>query len=311
MSTYTKWPCRSSHRVGVWAQAFLLACTVLLVGCTVATGEDFAQPPVWSDEVKSVFFDDARKALVGSPPVAQAEAEAATAKSSHVNWQQFVEAETLSTEVKRIVNNLAALTKNPTQFQAAKHNDVRRELTMLAALFGVIREYPDDVRWQASAGAMEQRCLQAAESCTVGSVESLAAVQETHALLEELLRGQAVETSDNQVETAFPDFAPLMQRMELALKENLPVLLTKDREFRKRAIDVAHEAQLLAMLSQVIRGEAYGYSDDETYQSHVNALRDTANQLKAAASSQDFAKAVQAAAAVSKSCANCHADFRG
>jgi len=290
---------------------FLLACAALLAGRTLAVGEDFARPPVWSDEVKSVFFDDAHAALVGSPPVAQAAAESATVESRNVNWQQFIEAEALSTEVKRIVNNLAALTKNPAQFKAAKHNDARRELTMLAALFGVIREYPDDVRWQPSAAAMEQRCLQAAESCTVGSAESLAAVQETHALLEELLRGQTVETSDNQVETAFPDFAPLMQRMELALKENLPVLLTKDREFRKRAIDVAHEAQLLAMLSQVIRGEEYGYADDETYQSHADALRDSATQLKAAASTQDFAKAVQAAAAVSQSCANCHADFRG
>lgn len=292
-------------------QRFFLAITALWVGRTVAVAEDFAQPPAWPDEVKSVFFDDARTALVGSPPVAQAEAKTATIESSDVNWQELIEAETLSTEVKRIVNNLAVLSKNPTQFKAAKHNDARRELTMLTALFGVIREYPDDVRWQASAGAMEMRCLQAAENCMVGSAESLTSVQETHALLEELLRGQVVEASENKAETEFPEFAPLMQRMELARKENLPTLLTKDREFRKGSIDVAHEAQLLAMLSQIIRGEEYGYADDETYQSHADALRDSTSQLKAAASTQDFAKAVQAAAAVSQSCANCHADYRG
>lgn len=290
-----------------------------MVGRTLAVGEDFAQPPAWPDEVKQVFFDDARAALEGSPPgdreieIASTGAKAADdkASTSDVNWQEVIEAEVLTTEVKRIVFNLAAINKNAAQFQAAKHNDARRELTMLATLFRVIREYPEDVRWQSSAAEMERRCLQTAESCTVGSAGSLAAVQETHTLLAELLRGQAVEVSDMEGESGFPEFAPLMQRMEIALEKNLPLLLTKDREFRKRSLDVAHEAQLLAMLSQVIRREEFGFADDETYQNHADGLRESANIVRAAANTQDFVKAVQAAAAISRSCANCHADYRG
>jgi hypothetical protein len=99
--------------------------------------------------------------------------------------------------------------------------------------------------------------------------------------------------------------------MELATQETLPTLLAKERQFRKRSVDVAHEAEILATLSQVIRSADYGYADDETYQAHADALRDSARLLKDTASAQDFAKAVRAAAAVLRSCAQCHADYRG
>ncbi len=287
---------------------------VILSGLSYAVGEEFAQPPVWSEDVKDVFFDDARKAHSGEPPTDVEE----TASTTHAlneatgdtSWPEFIDDETLSTEVKRIANNLAALIKNPAQFKASKYQDCRRELTMLAALFGVIRDYPGDVRWKSSAAVMEQYSLHAAELCTIGSAESLAAAQETHALLAELLRGQTVQSEVNR-STDFPAFAPLMQRMEITMQENLPEALKNERNFRKLAVDVSHEAQLLAMLSQVIRREEYGYGDDEGYLKHADGLRETAIQLNEAASTQDFTKAVKAAAEVSQSCARCHAYYRG
>ena len=291
-----------------------LVCLIFLVDHICVIGEDFAQPPEWSDETKSVFFDDARDALVGSPPVVDKDAVAASANTktsiSAVNWRDLVDAETLDTEVKRITNNLAILTKNPAQFKATKHNDARRELTMLGALFGVISEYPEEVRWQASADAMQQQCLHVAEICVQGSAESLAATQEIHVVLEELLRGENNE-SVNKTENLFPEFAPLMQRMKVALEDKLPTGLGKERNFRKTSFDVAHEAQLLAMLSQIIRNEEYGYADDEGYQAHADRLRETAIDLNKAANDQEFTKAVQAAAEISQSCAKCHADYRG
>ena len=284
-----------------------------------AVCEEFSQPPVWSDDVKNVFLDDARKALSGPRPTASDRAEeivssASAAKATNVRWQELIDADTLTAEVKRIVNNLPTLTKNPALFKASKHNDCRRELTMLAALFNVIAEYPGDVRWQANAGDMARQCVLAAESCDEVSENSLTTVEETHTILEELLRGQTPDPNDINSEgeaASVPAFAPLMKRMEIATEEMLPPQLVKEREFRKTSQSITEEAQLIAMLSEVIRDEAFGYADDETYQGHADKLRDAAVLLRSAATSQDFAKAVEAAAGVSQSCANCHADYRG
>ncbi len=301
-------------------QRFILIAVFshLLASGGSAVCEEFAQPPVWSDEVKNVFFDDARKALSGPRPSATEQAEVAptanAAKTTDVHWQELIDADTLTAEVKRIVNNLPTFTMNPARFKASTHNDCRRELTMLAALFKVIAEYPSDVRWKPNAPDMVRRCVSAAESCDEVSANSLATVEATHAMLEELLRGQTPRTSDidSDGESAnCPAFAPLMQRMELTTEETLPVQLAKEREFRKNSQSIAEEAQMLAMLSEVIRDEAYGYADDETYQGHADELRDAAGRLRSAATEQDFAKAVEAAAGVSQSCANCHADYRG
>jgi hypothetical protein len=283
-----------------------------------AVCEEFAQPPVWSEEVKSVFFDDARKALSGPRPTASEQIEETArspneAKTTSVHWQELIDRDTLTAEVKRIVNNLPSLTKNPALFKASKHNDCRRELTMLAALFKVIAEYPTDVRWKSNALDMVRRCVSAAESCDDVSENSLAIVEETHAMLEELLRGQTLDPNNvNSGEAAnIPAFAPLMKRMELATEDTLPPQLVKEREFRKSAPSIAEDAQLLAMLSELIRDETYGYADDEAYQGHADRLRDAAVRLRSAATEQDFVKAVEAAAGVSQSCANCHADYRG
>lgn len=296
---------------------FFFAWVLVSAICSVVVGEDFAQPPESFGDTQDVFYDDAFQALRGDPPGQAKEAAAIqqdairpdTDATDKFDWQKLIEAETLATEVKRIANNLTALTTSPAKFEAAKLKDCPRELAMLATLFRVIEQYPGDVPWQKSAAAMERQCLQTAEACEVGSDDSLAMVKETCLLLEDLLRGQAVEASE--AATGFPQFAPLMQRMEIAIQEKLPTLLAKPRDFRKKATQVVHEAELLAMLSQVIRGEDYGYGDDKTYQAHADALRDAANQLKQAAKSEDFAKAIEGETAVKKSCAACHADFRG
>jgi hypothetical protein len=294
--------------------ALFIACAAFFVCPSAAISEEFGQPPVWPDDVKAIFLKDAREALSGPPPTDIKESALAAKNPrgavSDANWPELIDDETLTTEVKRIVNNLATLAKNPAQFKASKYQDCRRELTMLAALFGVVRDYPGEVRWKTSAATMEQRCVRAAELCTNGTTESFNAAKETHALLEELLRGQAVQPEENS-STGFPAFAPLMQRMEISLQKSLPDALKNERIFRKFSMDVTQEAQLLAMLSQAIRRDVYGYADDETYLDHADGLRKAATQLNEAASTQDFAKAVKTAAAITQSCARCHADYRG
>lgn len=285
-------------------------------------GSDTAAPTTWPAEVADVFFEDATKQLSGDSPAQQdqfaepAKEQAAkpgpptSAAEPNQAWSKLIGAETLATEVKRLANNLANYIQRPARFQAAQHADARRDLFLLAALMQIIHEYPSKLPTQDHAQAMRELCLQAAANCRDGSTESLEHVRDFSAQLADLLRGQNVELPAQNVSTDSPTFGALMQRMEAATKK-LPDLLIREREFRKHTLNITHEAELLAALSQLIGQEEYGYTGDDTYQSHADKLRSAALALKAAASAERFTEAVEASQAVSQSCAQCHADYRG
>jgi hypothetical protein len=99
--------------------------------------------------------------------------------------------------------------------------------------------------------------------------------------------------------------------MEEIAETALPVYLSRQVEFGKNADAAARKAAVLAVLSQVIRAEEFGFADDETYQGHADTLRQAAQQLHKAALANEFNESVEAAAAIRQACAKCHADYRG
>jgi hypothetical protein len=281
-----------------------------------AFAEEFAQPPKWSEEVKAVFFDDANKALSGEPPTATSETPSTTKQDSPQHaatdvWRELISPEALESAVKLAVNRIAQSAGQPARFKAGLHNECRRDLTLLGALFEVIGAYPGDVRWKSTAPQVSRMCLRTAEACAEGTDQSLGQANHTLAALEELLRGQASNVEQPATERVTPEFAPLMQVMEFVAEDELPAALGKRTQFRRSSLSVGEKAQLLATLSQVIRGEEYGYADDEVYQTHADQLRNASRELNEAAIANEFDKAVQAATAVQKACSECHANYRG
>jgi cytochrome c556 len=304
---------------GLLGYVFLVMFFLFSSGGADVRGEDFAQPPQWSSEVKGVFFDDARKELKGEPST-QANADsserpgAAVAPTEQAIWRELITPETLEAIVKErvlVLGHFLRLMQVPSDSQKVHPNECRREFTMLGTLFQVIGSYPDDVRWKSIAPQMSQMCLKTAEFYAGETHVSITKLYDAYATLEDALRGQADITSEPNAEPLAPEFAPLMQWMKSIVEGWLPTVLSKKADFRRNVEPIAQSAQLLAMLSQVIRGEEYGYADDETYQHHADKLRDAAKQLNEAAAAEEFDKAVKAAAAIQKSCADCHADFRG
>lgn len=278
--------------------------------------EEFAEPPQWSDDVKAVFFDDARDALSGEPPTANGKAPPAPTgpaipRHDDAIWRELITPTALEGAVKAAVSRVAQSVKQPARFKAGSHNDAHRDLTLLGVVLNVAAAYSDDVRWKSDAPEYAQLCLRTADACIAGTDESLRQTTETLAALQDLLRGQTHRDGEPAEEPRFPEFAPLMQVMEFVTMDELPAALSKRTQFRRSAVSVGEKAQLLAMLSQAIRGEAYGYADDETYQARADRLRDAARQLGKAATDEDFQQAVEAAVAIQKACADCHTAFRG
>lgn len=145
-------------------------CVVLLMCyelCRAAETLRQVQPPQWSQDVLDVFFEDARKRLVGARPkstpreedtqrIAESTTGGAPSSDVKLKWSTLIDADTLTAEIRRISNQLATRLKNSASFQGGGNLDCRRDFGMLTVLFGVIKGF-DQVnsdqfgRWQRSA----------------------------------------------------------------------------------------------------------------------------------------------------------------
>ena len=303
----------------------LLVGAFLLSGATVADQPPRrAKPAPWSQDVLDAFFDDARHHLVGERPQAVA-SEAGEklpvssllpgmgkARAATTKWSDLVTADTLTTEVKRLNIALTAALAKPAQFKGGGNLQCRRDFSVLAVLFGLISEFDREVRWQKSAAMMKSRCAHSSELCKAGSDESYAASQNVQRLLDNLIRGQAVDLAPAPADVEVFEVLPqLMQRMEQALKGNVSPSLSNASEFRKRKQAIAQDAEILALLAEVICEESHGFADDETYLGHARTLREASRKLRRAIGDGSYEAARAAAGDVSQSCSECHDGYRG
>ncbi len=298
----------------------------MLVRLTIALlilSPPHAQPPEWSQEVRDVFFDDAREQLVGQRPDDRPLSVPAPSetKSEPVSpWSQLIEVETLRAEIKRLNNVLAGSVRSPSHFKSGGFRDCRRVFAELAVLFAVIAEYGGEhpVRWQKESLGLRNAFSRAARNCKVATDPTFVEARRRHEDLNALLRGQSVQlakqTEEMEEEVAWDKIAErsqLMLRMELAVQEQLASSLGSESSFRKKNQQLRHEAQVLAMLAEVIQQKGYEYADDDTYLEYVQQFREASQQLDRACKQNDYRSARKAVGRVTQSCSDCHEDYRG
>lgn len=308
-------------------------CLGLVLCCDAAEPPKRVEPPKWSQDVLDAFFDDARTHLVGERPSLAAQSERMTAtpaqstgqpSAGSANWSQLVRAETLTSEIKRLNNDLNTALKLSKSNRGGGILEVRRKLGMLTVLFEVVAKFDlnetglDDLdlirRWQRSAQFLRSQIFQAHQECKAGKTQGLAATKDVLASLGDLLRGQAptgeaATTADDPAQVV--ELPVVMQCMEVLLKEQLSPALANVKELRKRALKTAEQAQLLAVLAEVIQQQGYEYADDDTYLDESLQLREAARELSQAAQDKNYEAARAAAARVGKACSNCHEGYRG
>ncbi len=289
-----------------------------------AVGGKEARPPKWSRDVLDTFFDDAREKLEGSRPdygtaarpERLAESNPAAAGGATADrWSTLITADALETEIKRLSQSVAGAVTSPGAFKDGGNKAARRDFSELAVLFAVTAQYDDDARWKDAAAGLREVFSRAATDAKVGSDESYQEAVARKQDLADLVRGGRPQLPKAEVNVA--DWsqvavrAPLMQRLEIAHQERLTKWLADAASFRRNQNDVAHEAQLVALLADVIHRESFEYWDDETFVGHAGELRDAATDVSVAAAANNFDEARSAIGRATKACADCHDGYRG
>jgi hypothetical protein len=319
------------HRKPTYLMAGGLALAAACVWPVLAqTASSRRAPPPKFDpaEVEKTFFLDAREALVGTRPtentasrtmenqVPPSKDGAQPVPSGRFRWSQWISAETLADEIKSYPALLARVTSTPSQFKGKGARDARRYFSVLAAMFAMIADHDQDVRWKNQAAAARELFARAGFNSKSDNDNAYNEAKLRTADLTLLLRGERIEPPAN-VEPK-PNFneqianrPPLMWRLELAQQERLTPWTANATEFKKNAPAIGHEAEIVAALAQVIMHPSYPDADSESYLGYAKALALAAGEVRDAVQQKNADAARASVARLSKACNDCHGDFRG
>lgn len=287
--------------------------------------EPRAKPPEWPRDVRAIFFDDAREQLVGSRPnygelATEARQATTTAGGGEKQqsadgyaWSKLVDADTIETEIKRQLAPLQPLVATPATFKGGGYRDCRDRFTWLATLLSVAGDYDDSVRWQETAPALAQLYARAGFNCKVGTDQSFRESQLRVQDLADLVRGGRPDAPEAKPDVGWDrlaDRSPLMRRMETCLGEGITPNTSDGRALSKNADDLRHEAQLMALMAEVVMQPGFDYADEETYRTYAIELRDASVALTQAVDLENFQAARTAIGNMQKACSNCHDEWR-
>jgi hypothetical protein len=305
---------------------FLLIVVTIAPSRAEETTQPRAKPPAeWPRDVREVFFDDAREQLVGSrpnygetarSPVASAGSGPNTATDggdSSYAWSSLADADVIETEIKRQLPALQPLVATPAAFKGGGYQECRDRFIWLATLFSVAGDYDDDVRWKDTAEGLGQLFARAGANCKVGTDQSFREAQMRVEDLVELVQGGRPDVPAAKPDVGWDqltDRTPLMKRMETSLGEGISPKASDKRSLSANSEDISHEAQLMALMAEVILQPGIDYADEETYRQHGTRLRDASVALTQAVDLENFDAARAAIGNMQKACSNCHDEWR-
>lgn len=283
-----------------------------------------AKPPTFSASQRAIFFSDVQSVLVGPRPDfgqlaasrPQTGGPAAAQESSEASeeWSRLVSTDAVETEIKRQAQRVAQATATATAFKGGGYRDARDAFSMLALAFRLAAEHNDDARWRDIAPALSSLFARAAANCKVGTDGSYREAAARSQDLADLVRGGRPDAPAGEPDQLWSDLAdrsPIMRRIEDAQQERLGPLMGSGASFSRSAEDAAHEAQVLAFLSEVLTREEFIDAGDEEYDGYARAMRDAAADISRAADQEDYQSARDAYGRLNKACSDCHDLYRG
>ena len=321
--------------------AFQKALVVGLIGCLAVWGGlsaaregrsspqaiRRAKPPTaaWDRNTAKTFHDDAFAELEGERPDFTAAAQRQTvtgsgradvASASTVGgftWSALVSEETLTDEIKDMKSVLVGTVASQSDFKGGGYDKAREAFSAAALAFGVIAAYDQEIRWKKDAETARDLFARVGSNCKVGTDQSFNESKLRVADLESLLDGIApTARADREEDFRWSQVAgrpALMSRLESA-DATLAAASASKADFDKAVERVLRDAEIVAVIGEVIQQADYEYFDDDTYRGYASTMRDAALRLRNAAQKKDYETARAALGALKKSCDSCHGDYR-
>jgi hypothetical protein len=288
-----------------------------------------AQPPKF-DRTDAFYADAFKEGLVGERPADLSQAVAAAATSGAASpspaptgsspaspgavWSALISATTIEDEVKSLKLSVDQNVTTPSDFAGKGHKIFRRDLTMLAMLFGIAGEYEGDVRWKKEAPAARDTFGRTAANAKVGTSQVFQEAKLRKEELTDLLGGASpFGGKEAEVKSSWKDVCnrgPLMQHLEAIWEPRLKPLLTDASKFTTGGDKVRHDAEIIAAMAQVLAQEGMADADSDEYQALCGKLRDGARAIVEGVKTKNFESASQGSVLINKTCTECHESYR-
>ena len=285
-----------------------------------------AKPPTasWDKTTSKTFHEDAFAELDGERPNFAASASKPAAGSGQsgtssapaaggFKWSSLVSEETLTDEIKDMKGVLAGVVASQSDFKGGGYDKAREAFSAVALAFGVIAAYDQEVRWKKDAEPARDLFARVGSNCKVGTDQSFNESKLRVDDLESLLDGVApTARADREEDFRWSQVAgrpALMTRLESA-DATLAAAAASKSDFEKAVGRVLRDAEIVAVIGEVIQQADYEYFDDDTYRGYASEMRDAAVRVRDAAKKKDYEAARAALGALKKSCDSCHGDYR-
>jgi hypothetical protein len=303
----------------VWAQAARTA------------KKNTVPPPKWDpQQVDKVFFKDvASRVGPGQPGGARPAASSVATPSQGTTstggasvpaaaggfaWSKLADAETLETEIKKSINALGPAIDNRGQFKGQHFRQARRHYSSLAVWFGVVATYDGSVKWKDKAAGLRDAIAKAGFNCKVGTDQSYQEAKGRYDDLRTLLDGGNPKLPDAELAADWKNVADLPELMKRIGSESEQSPLTawtaSANDFKANKDKILHEAQLLAILAEVIKHPSYEYGEDANFVKYADDLQNACLGITEGVKTDNYDKVRASAGAMSKACSSCHGDFR-
>lgn len=239
--------------------------------------------------------------------------ESSSVSDKAEGWAALISSATLEDEVKQAKQRLDQIVTTPSKFAGGGFTDARLQFTELTILFGIIADYPSQVRWQKSALLARDGFAKIAANAKVGSTQAYNEAKSRLAELGDLLNGS--ELSGEEAEEAkgwetLVDRAVMMQLFDVSYTQNLQTMTANANAFKENSEEILRFSELLAAYTEVLNKEGMADADDPDYRAHSDKMLADAIAVAQAVKTDNADAARQAVAQIGASCTNCHNAYR-
>ncbi len=282
-------------------------------------------PQASASNPDSPFFDNAFDKLKGVRTISSGVVASKNGGSSATDnssapgasktfaWSAMISPETIEDEVKSLKLKIDMDVNQPSAFAGRGYQKARGHFSMMAALFGIINEYDQDVRWKKDSQKARDLFARTAANCKVGSTQAYNDAKARKLELQDLLSGSGLVTEASAPPAPWDkviDRSPLMKRLEWSHQTKLQPFTASKTEFTGNVEELLHQAQIVAVLSEILLKEGMEDADDEDYAGYAQRMKKAALEIVDAVKLNNDEAARKAAGEISKACAECHEGYR-